>query len=83
MYGFVYGYFIFMVLGGVVVEIFNFYFGNWYMEKVVMFLGYFYIFWISIDRNVYNIKIRLIIIFVGILMMLLKKVIFKICDEKY
>lgn len=79
MYGVVYVYLIFMLLGGVVVEMFNFNLGNWYMGKIVIFVGYFYVMWILIDWVVYDIVKRMLMIFKGIFLDLIWKVIKNIC----
>lgn len=86
MYGVVYVFFIFMLLGGVVVEMFNdnckIY--NWYMNKIVIFLGYFYIKWGNMDKGVVDKFRKLIIIFGGVLFRLLRMVIDSICfSSKY
>lgn len=79
MYGVVYVYLIFMLLGGVVVEMFNFNLDNWYMGKIVIFVGYFYVMWILIDWVVYDIVKRMLMIFKGIFLDLIWKVIKNIC----
>lgn len=83
MHGSAHGYPIFMAPGGAVVEIFNFHSGNWHMEKVATLSGHSHIPWTSTDRNAYNTKTRSTTIPAGIPTMLLKKAIFKICDEKH
>lgn len=83
MHGSAHGYPIFMAPGGAVVEIFNFHSGNWHMEKVATLSGHSHIPWTSTDRNAYNTKTRSTTIPAGIPTMLLKRAIFKICDEKH
>ena len=82
MHGSAHGYPIFMAPGGAVVEIFNFNSGNWHMEKISTLSGHSHITWTSTDPKAYNTKTRSTTIPAGIPTMLLKKAIFKICEEK-
>jgi len=83
MHGSAHGFPIFMAPGGAVVEIFNFNAGNWHMEKISTLSGHSHITWTSTDRNAYNSRTRSTTIPAGIPTMLLKKAIFKICEEKH
>ena len=83
MHGSAHGYPIFMAPGGAVVEIFNFNSANWHMEKISMLSGHSHITWTSTDRNAFNTKTRSTTIPAGIPTMLLKKALFKICEEKH
>ena len=83
MHGSAHGYPIFMAPGGAVVEIFNFQSGNWHMEKISTLSGHSHITWTSRDKNAYNTKTRSTTIPAGIPTMLLKKALFKICEEKH
>ena len=83
MHGSAHGFPIFMAPGGAVVEIFNFHSGNWHMEKISTLSGHSHITWTSTDKSAYNSKTRSTTIPAGIPTMLLKKAIFKICEEKH
>ena len=83
MHGSAHGYPIFMAPGGAVVEIFNFNSGNWHMEKISTLSEHSHITWTATDRKAYDTKTRSTTIPAGIPTMLLKKAIFKICEEKH